>query len=296
MAAPIAPPAAIAFIGLGRMGVPMAARLVGAGFTLRGWDLAPPARLAAAAAGIPLAASAAEACRDAAAVITMLPDGKAVRAALEDPAVAGTLTPDTLVIDMSSSDPLGTRALHAALAGRGVALIDAPVSGGVARAIDGTLAIMAGGEAAAIDRAATLFAAMGKHVFRCGPPGAGHAMKALNNYVSAAGLVAAVEAVAVGQRFGLDPSTMVDVLNASTGRNNSTEVKLKQHILSGGFGSGFSIGLMAKDLATAGALAEGLGIDAPLAVEMARRWRAAAEALGPGADHTAIARLILPRD
>ncbi|TQF80131.1 NAD(P)-dependent oxidoreductase [Elioraea sp. Yellowstone] len=296
MAAPIAPPEAVAFLGLGRMGVPMAARLVGAGFTLRGWDLAPPARLAAAAAGIPLAASAAEACRDAAAVITMLPDGKAVRAALEDPAVAGTLTPDTLVIDMSSSDPLGTRALHTALAGRGVALIDAPVSGGVARAIDGTLAIMAGGEAAAIDRAATLFAAMGKHVFRCGPPGAGHAMKALNNYVSAAGLVAAVEAVAVGQRFGLDPSTMVDVLNASTGRNNSTEVKLKQHILSGGFGSGFSIGLMAKDLATAGALAEGLGIDAPLAVEMARRWRAAAEALGPGADHTAIARLILPRD
>ncbi|GIX08875.1 NAD(P)-dependent oxidoreductase [Elioraea sp.] len=296
MAAPIAPPEAVAFLGLGRMGVPMAARLVGAGFTLRGWDLAPPARLAAAAAGIPLAASAAEACRDAAAVIAMLPDGKAVRAALEDPEIAAALTPETLVIDMSSSDPLGTRDLHAALAGRGIALVDAPVSGGVARAIDGTLAIMAGGEDAAIDRAAALFAAMGKHVFRCGPPGAGHAMKALNNYVSAAGLVAAIEAVAVGARFGLDPSIMVDVLNASTGRNNSTEVKLKQHILSGGFGSGFSIGLMAKDLATAGALAEGLGIDAPLAVEMARRWRAAAEALGPGADHTAIARLILPRD
>lgn len=295
MAAPIAPPEAVAFLGLGRMGVPMAARLVGAGFTLRGWDLAPPARLAAAAAGIPLAASAAEACRDAAAVIAMLPDGKAVRAALEDPEIAAALTPETLVIDMSSSDPLGTRDLHAALAGRGIALVDAPVSGGVARAIDGTLAIMAGGEDAAIDRAAALFAAMGKHVFRCGPPGAGHAMKALNNYVSAAGLVAAIEAVAVGARFGLDPSIMVDVLNASTGRNNSTEVKLKQHILSGGFGSGFSIGLMAKDLATAGALAEGLGIDAPLAVEMARRWRAAAEALGPGADHTAIARLILPR-
>ncbi|WP_337876343.1 NAD(P)-dependent oxidoreductase [Elioraea sp.] len=296
MAAPIAPSEAVAFLGLGRMGVPMAARLVGAGFTLRGWDLAPPARLAAAAAGIPLAASAAEACRDAAAVIAMLPDGKAVRAALEDPEVTAALTPEALVIDMSSSDPLGTRDLHAALAGRGIALVDAPVSGGVARAIDGTLAIMAGGEDAAIDRAAALFAAMGKHVFRCGPPGAGHAMKALNNYVSAAGLVAAIEAVAVGARFGLDPSIMVDVLNASTGRNNSTEVKLKQHILSGGFGSGFSIGLMAKDLATAGALAEGLGIDAPLAVEMARRWRAAAEALGPGADHTAIARLILPRD
>jgi 3-hydroxyisobutyrate dehydrogenase len=292
---PIAPPAPVAFLGLGRMGVPMAARLAGAGFTLRGWDLAPPARLAAAAAGIPLAASAAAAGSDAAAVITMLPEGKAVRAALEDPAVAAALTPATLVIDMSSSDPLGTCGLHAALAARGIALIDAPVSGGVARATDGTLAIMAGGEDAAIDRAEALFAAMGRRVFRCGPPGAGHAMKALNNYVSAAGLVAAVEAVAVGARFGLDPATMVDVLNASSGRNNSTEVKLKQHILSGGFGSGFAIGLMAKDLGIAGALAEGLGIDAPLAAEMARRWRAAADALGPGADHTAIARLILPR-
>ncbi|WP_439576861.1 NAD(P)-dependent oxidoreductase [Elioraea sp.] len=294
MSGAITPPAAIAFIGLGKMGVPMAARLVGAGFALRGWDLAPPARLAAAAAGIPLAAAAAEACREAAAVITMLPDGKAVRAALEDPAVAASLTPETLVIDMSSSDPLATRDLHAALAARGIALVDAPVSGGVARAIDGTLAIMAGGEAAAIDRAEALFAAMGKHVFRCGPPGAGHAMKALNNYVSAAGLVAAIEAVAVGARFGLDPATMVDVLNASTGRNNSTEVKLKQHILSGGFGSGFSIGLMAKDLATAGALADGIGVDAPLAAEMARRWRAAADELGAGADHTAIAKVILP--
>lgn len=295
MPGPIMPPAAIAFIGLGRMGVPMAARLVGAGYTLRGWDLAPPARVAASAAGITLGASAAEACRGAVAVITMLPDGQAVRAALEDPAVAAALTAETLVIDMSSADPLGTRALHAALAARGIALIDAPVSGGVARAIDGTLAIMAGGEGAAIDRAEALFAAMGKHLFRCGPPGAGHAMKALNNYVSAAGLVAAVEAVAVGARFGLDPAIMVDVLNASTGRNNSTEVKLKQHILSGGFGSGFPIGLMAKDLATAGRLAAGIGVEAPLVAEMARRWRAAADELGAGADHTAIARLILPK-
>jgi 3-hydroxyisobutyrate dehydrogenase len=294
MPGPITPPAAIAFIGLGRMGVPMAARLVGAGFAVRGWDLAPPARVAASAAGIALGASAGEACREAAAVITILPDGTAVRAVLEEPAVAAALTPGMLAIDMSSSDPLGTRDLHAALAARGVALVDAPVSGGVARAIDGTLAIMAGGDAAAIDRAEALFAAMGRHLFRCGPPGAGHAMKALNNFVSAAGLVAAIEAVAVGARFGLDPATMADVLNASTGRNTATEVKLKQHILSGGFASGFSIGLMAKDLAIAGVLAEGMGVEAPLAAEMARRWRAAADRLGAGADHTAIAKLILP--
>lgn len=294
MAGQITPPAPVAFLGLGKMGVPMAARLAGAGFALRGWDLAPAARDVASAAAVPLGASADEACRGAAAVITMLPDGRAVRAALDAPAVAAALTPETLVIDMSSSDPLGTRELHTALAARGIALVDAPVSGGVARAVDGTLAIMAGGEEAAIARAEPLFKAMGRHLFRCGPPGAGHAMKALNNYVSAAGLVAAIEALAVGRRFGLDPATMVDVLNASTGRNNSTEVKLKQHILSGGFGSGFSIGLMAKDLATAGALADGIGVAAPLAEAMAARWRQAAEALGPGADHTAIARLILP--
>jgi 3-hydroxyisobutyrate dehydrogenase len=164
----------------------------------------------------------------------------------------------------------------------------------VARAVDGTLAIMGGGEGAAIDRAEALFAAMGRHIFRCGPPSAGHAMKALNNFVSAAGLVAAVEAVSVGARFGLDAAIMVDVLNASTGRNNSTEVKLKQHILSGSFGSGFSIGLMAKDVGIAGELAEGIGVEALLAAEMGRRRRAAADELGAGADHTVIARLILP--
>lgn len=289
----IAPPAAVAFFGLGRMGVPMAKRLLAAGFTVAGWDHAAAARAAAAAAGVPVAPSAAAALAGVAALITMLPDGAAVRAALEAPEVAAALMPGMLVIDMSSSDPLGTRALHAALAARGIALVDAPVSGGVARATDGTLAIMAGGENAAIDRAARLFAALGRHLFRCGGPGAGHAMKALNNFVSAAGLVAAVEAVAVGRRFGLDPALMVDVLNASTGRNNATEVKLKQHILSGGFGAGFAIGLMAKDLATAAALAEGVGVAAPLAAEMARRWRAAAEALGPAADHTEIARTIL---
>jgi 3-hydroxyisobutyrate dehydrogenase len=228
----------------------------------------------------------------AAAIITMLPDGRAVRAALLDGDALADAVPGGLVLEMSSSDPLGTRALGEALTARGLSLVDAPVSGGVRKAREATLAIMAGGAAEDIDRAMPLLEAMGASVFRCGALGAGHAMKALNNYVSAAGLVAAVEALAIGGRFGLDPETMVDVLNASTGRNNSTEHKLKQQVIPGTFAAGFAIGLMAKDVGAAAALADGMGIDAPLARAMAERWAEAARTLGPGADHTAIARLL----
>jgi 3-hydroxyisobutyrate dehydrogenase len=117
-------------------------------------------------------------------------------------------------------------------------------------------------------------------------------MKALNNAVSAAGLVAAAEALLIGQRFGLDPAVMVDVLNASTGKNNSTENKLKQHILSGSFASGFALGLMAKDLGTAAELARHLEVSAPLSAASARLWQAASAELGDGADHTEFFRYI----
>lgn len=289
MAAPILPPAPVAFLGLGTMGAPMAGHLAAKGYALRGWDIAPAAREAA---PVPVAASAREAVAGSAAIVTMLPDGRAVRAALLEGGALADAAPGMLLIEMSSSDPLGTRALGEALAGRGIAVVDAPVSGGVARARAATLAIMAGGAKEDIDRAEPLLSALGTSVFRCGALGAGHAMKALNNFVSAAGLVAAVEALAIGRRFGLDPDTMVDVLNASTGRNNATEHKLKQQVLSGAFAAGFAIGLMAKDVAAAAALAEGLGVEAPLARAMAERWAEAARILGPGADHTAIARLV----
>lgn len=289
MAAPIVPSAAVAFIGLGTMGVPMAGHLAAKGYAVRGWDLSEAAR---AASPVPVAASARAAVAGAAAVVTMLPDGRAVHAALLGGDALAEAAPGALVLEMSSSDPLGTRALGEALSTRGLALVDAPVSGGVKKAREATLAIMAGGAAGDIDRAMPLLQAMGASVFRCGALGAGHAMKALNNYVSAAGLVAAVEALAIGERFGLDPGTMVDVLNASTGRNNSTEHKLKQQVIPRSFAAGFAIGLMAKDVGAAAALAEGMGVDAPLARAMAERWAEAARTLGPGADHTAIARLL----
>jgi 3-hydroxyisobutyrate dehydrogenase len=288
MAAPIVTPATVAFIGLGTMGQPMAGHLAAKGYSVRGWDVAEAAR---AASPVPVAASARAAVAGAAAVITMLPDSRAVEAALAGETLAEA-APGTLVIDMSSSDPLATRALGLALAGRGFAMLDAPVSGGLKKARDATLAIMAGGEEADVARAMPLLEAMGAAVFRCGALGAGHAMKALNNYVSSAGLVAAVEALAIGQRFGLDPAIMVDVLNASTGKNNTTEHKLKQQVIPRSFAAGFAIGLMAKDVGAAATLARGVGLDAPLAQAMAERWADAAARLGPGADHTAIATLL----
>jgi 3-hydroxyisobutyrate dehydrogenase len=286
----------IGLVGLGNMGAPMAENLLKAGFALALAD-ADPGRLAGFGGRAALPASLAELGRASELVVTMLPDGKIVRKVLcgtsgsNDGVLAG-LAAGSLVIDMSSSAPVGTRELGAELAARGVALVDAPVSGGVKRAVDGTLAIMVGGAAADIERCRPLLAAMGRDIFPTGPLGSGHAMKALNNYVSAAGLAAAAEAVLVGRRFGLDPAVMTDILNASTGRNNATENKLKQFILSRRYSAGFSLGLMAKDLRTALETAEATATPAPLAAACIALWNAAEARLGGAADHTEIARYL----
>jgi 3-hydroxyisobutyrate dehydrogenase len=194
------------------------------------------------------------------------------------------------VIEMSSSAPLGTCKLGEAMIAAGYPFIDAPVSGGVKRATDGTLAIMVGGDPATIDRVDPVLAAMGRSIFRTGVLGSGHAMKALNNYVSAAGLVATVEALQVGRKFGLDPGLMADILNVSSGKNNTTEVKLKQYMISQTFNAGFPLRLMAKDVRTADDLAHDLGIASPLADLCAKLWDEAAENLAETADHTEILR------
>lgn len=293
MTTAITPPDVVAFVGLGQMGLPMAKRCLAAGFKVRGADPSAPARDALAVAGGEAFATGREAASGASVVITMLPDSKVVReAVLGENGVAGVLAKDALIIDMSSSVPIDTKALGEALAPRGIGLIDAPVSGGVRRAVDGTLAVMAGGEAAQVGRARPLLAAMAASVFPTGPLGSGHAMKALNNYVSAAGLVAACEALLIGRRFGLAPDTVIDVLNASTGRNNSTDVKMKQFVISESFASGFSLALMAKDLRIAADLSKTVGLDHSHAETIASLWEEARAALGTGADHTAIYRFI----
>ena len=286
----VRPPARIAVIGLGNMGRPMSACLAKAGFDVVGFDLSAAAREQCSGLGIKVAPDAATAVAEAGVVITLLPTGKIVRAAIDE--LRPDLRPGTVIVDMSSSEPMGTKALGETLIATGFPFIDAPVSGGVRRAVDGTLAIMVGGDGATIDRVEPVLAAMGKSIFRTGPLGSGHAVKALNNYVSAAGLLAAVEALAVGTRFGIAPGTIVDVLNASSGRNNTTESKLKQYMIPETYTSGFSLGLMAKDLRTADDLAHELGLPVPLADKVSALWTDAEDRIGGSLDHTAIGKYL----
>lgn len=287
----VVPPARIAIIGLGNMGRPMGARLIGAGFDVVGFDAAEPMReIFARETGGKIASSLVAAVEGAQVVITMLPNGAIVREVLDT--ARPHLREGAIIVEMSSSDPIGTREIGEAFVAAGFGFVDAPVSGGVKRAVDGSLAIIAGGAGGTIDRVQPLLKAMGRAVFRTGPIGSGHAVKALNNYVSGAGLVAALEAMHVGKTFGVEPEVLVDVLNASTGKNNSTEVKLKQFVISERYDSGFFLGLMAKDIRTAQHLAERLSVPVPLGEKCASLWDAAAEELGDKADHTAINRYL----
>jgi len=292
----IQPPAAIGFVGLGNMGALMARRLVQAGYRLLVADSNDTALQSFVAAHSAMASAPrtlGELARSVDAVITMLPDGTIVRQVVLGPGgLAAGLSGGGIVIDMSSSDPISTRDLGSQLCERGIFMIDAPVSGGVKRAEDGSLATMVGGDPEGITRVRPLLEAMAKQIFFTGLLGSGHAMKALNNLVSAAGLWIAAEALLIGKQFGLPPETMVDVLNASTGRNNSTENKFKQQILSRGFASGFSLGLMAKDLRTANELAIETGTFAPFTQECTALWNDAARKLGDSADHTAVVQIL----
>jgi len=187
---------------------------------------------------------------------------------------------------MSSADPVGTRALGGEFARRNIALVDAPVSGGVPGAHNGTLAIMIGGDAGAVAAVKPVLAAMGKKLFEVGGPGCGHAMKALNNFLAATSSAAGAEAVAIGRQFGLDPAVMADVINASTGRSFVSENLIKQHVLSGAYATGFALGLLAKDVKIAADLAEQIAVDAPVLQLVDGLWSEARDAIGGAQDHS----------
>jgi len=274
------------------MGYPMAARVAAAGHALRVYDIAPGAAARFAAEhGAQACASAADAVREADFVVTMLPSSNEVEATLLGADMPAALRAGCTIIDMSSSEPMRTRALAQKLAERGVTLVDAPVSGGVKKARDGSLAIMFGGSEAQLAHCTALLGAIGTKIFRTGEVGSGHAMKALNNFVSAAGLVAAVEALHIGEKFGLDVHVMTSILNASTGRNNTTENKVEQFMLSGKFDSGFGLALMEKDVGIAVKLAEALGVAVRQGRLCHELWAEAARNT-KGADHTEMYRLL----
>jgi 3-hydroxyisobutyrate dehydrogenase len=263
----------------------MSARLVRAGFPVTGFDLAPAARAALAAAGGVAADDLAGAVGGASVVVLMLPNSAIVEATVRDEGFVAA--PGTVVVDMSSSEPLRTRALAAELKEEGITLVDAPVSGGVTGARTGRLTIMTGGEPADLARVGPVLAAMGTAT-RAGDVGSGHAVKALNNLLSATHLLVTCEAMLAGERFGLDPGVMLSIFNRSSGRSGSTDNKWPNFILPGTFDSGFGLRLMLKDMGIAVGLAEQVGAPDPLGRAATELWARAAEALDAGADHTEI--------
>lgn len=264
----------IGFIGLGLMGRLMSANLAKAGHRLQTYDLN----------GSGNCRSPAQAAAGAKILITMVPDGKAVRQAVL--AALPGLARGAIVIDMSSSDPETTRELGRVLARRGVAMLDSPVSGAKAKAKDGTLALMVGGDPKVLKKARPVLLAMGNAIFPTGALGSGHAVKALNNYLGAVGTIAGFEALLIGEAYGLDTKVMVDAINASTGKNSTTERKIPQQVFTGAFASGFLLSLMAKDVGIAAGLAKRTKVPAPYLAATLRIWRDAERRLKPRADHT----------
>ncbi len=293
--APVTPGAAVGFAGLGRMGAPMAARLAAAGYRVTGYDISAAARGAwATGTGGAVAADPAGVAAGAAAVVLMEPDAAAVRDVAGQPDFLGALAPGAVVVDMSSSVPQVTRELAATVAARGAAMVDAPVSGGVTGARQGSLTVMAGGEAADVDRVRPLLEVLGSRVLHVGGPGAGHAVKALNNLMSGTHLLVTSEAMAAAARLGLDIPTVLDAINTSSGRSGSTENKWPNHIVPRSFASGFSLSLLLKDMRIALDLVESAGLPSHLSAAAVASWAEAAAALPAGADHTEIARWVDP--
>ncbi len=282
----------VGFIGLGNMGWPMAGRLAAAGYPLSVYDAAPErTQEFAREFGASVAADPAGVADQAEFLVTILPNSDIVGRVMNGPVGAiSRMAPGAVVIEMSSGVPSSTRSIAKAVEAAGGHLVDAPVSGGVPRAKTGDLAIMIGGDAATVARADPLLRQLGSSIVHTGDVGTAHAMKALNNLVSAAGFLVGVEAMLVGQKFGLAPDLMVDILNASSGKTNSSEKKFKQFVLSRAFNAGFGLDLMVKDLTIAMDIASETGTPVPFSGLCREMWAAAAQTLGPGQDHTAVAK------
>jgi 3-hydroxyisobutyrate dehydrogenase len=279
----------IGFIGIGNMGSRMTANLVRKGRAVTVFDVEFERARKFADEHQARAANRLADLGGSDVVITMLPTGREVREAMlemEGGGLAPHLRRGTILIDMSSADPVGTRELGKELAARGIALVDAPVSGGIEGARDATLAIMIGGEPATIAAVKPVLADLGNRLFEVGGPGCGHAMKCLNNFVAGANFAAVSEAVTVGREFGLDPALMIDIINVSTGRSFVSEMGMKKHVITGAFATGFTAGLLAKDVNIAAELAAQIGVDAPVGRMARDMWAEARDAVGPAQDHT----------
>ena len=273
------------------MGMPMIRNLLQANLSVTGFDLNPlVADELKSEIHFEMATSAIALTKKCDVIILMLPDSNIVDRVLwegED-ALSKAMNSKQTIIDMGSSDPVRSRANFDRLAQLGISFIDAPVSGGVRRAKDGSLSIMIGGLTPAVESVQPIFKAMGKTLVHVGAAGAGHAVKALNNYVSASGLLAVCEALVAAEKFGIDPHLVNQVFNVSTGKNNTTDVKVENFMLSGTFNSGFSLALMRKDLQTALDFISRMETPKNFADACTQTWTQAEKSLDKGADHTAM--------
>ena len=282
----------IGVIGLGMMGVPMTNNLLQANFQVKGFDINPLAQeKITKSANFEWLNSPEEIAKTCSIIILILPDSHIIDRLLwgnNQDGIVSHFQKDTLVIDMSSSRPTNSKINAERLHHLGFGFIDAPVSGGVKRAIDGSLAIMIGGNGEQIQPVMPVFQALGKTIVHVGTAGAGHAVKALNNYVSAAGLLAVSEALVAAEKFGINPHLANQVFNASSGKNNTTEVKVENFMLSGTFNSGFAIALMRKDIQTAKDFIEEMQSPGSFSQLCFQEWEEAEKSLQKGADHTAM--------
>lgn len=276
------------------MGNPMAAHVARAGFELTVYDINQEvSEKFVAQHGGRVAASLVELGRSVEAVVTMLPTDKIVNSViLGEGGVASTLANGSIVIDMSTSDPVATQTLAAALKPRGIAVIDAPVMGGVVFARDATLDIMVAGDAAAIERATPVLKSMGRSLTPCGSVGSAHALKALGNYINACAMINVVEAMTIGKKFGLDAQFMADaLLPMINGRQHPLEKKVIPQILTRKFATGMAMGLITKDLGITVNMAKALEAFAPLAECTLAQWAKAVEQFGGQPDQTEVAKL-----
>ena len=279
----------IAFIGVGRMGSGMVARLIAAGHELTIYDLVASALAPAAALGARVANSAA----DAAAVSTVVMISVPGPADARDTARLIADSPKVKVfVDLSTSGPAAAQAIAALLAPRGITAIDAPVSGGVKGAADGKLAIMASGPAPAMERVRPLLEVLGKVYWLGGKPGLGQTVKLANNLMSAASLAIAAEALAMGVKAGVDPAAMLEVLNASSGRNSATQDKIPRHVLNRRFDFGFSNALSFKDVRLCLDEAEALGVPMVVGAAVRQMLSITQQMHGAAADCTDLVRVV----
>jgi 3-hydroxyisobutyrate dehydrogenase-like beta-hydroxyacid dehydrogenase len=268
----------VGFIGIGVMGTPMSGHLAQAGYALTLHDIKRAAadRAASAHAGIRVAETPRAVAEVADIVITMLPSGANVRdVALGDSGLIEDLRAGALLLDTSSSEPWLTLETAKELRVRGVEMVDAPVSGALAGAQSAELVFMVGGKKANVKRVSPLLQIMGKQIYHLGPLGAGHAMKCINNLITAMTFMATAEGLTMGKQFGLDPAVMTDVLNVSTGMSWISKNHIGQRIISRKFDDPFRLDLMVKDIGIAMQLARNLELPVPLSALGQHLWMAA---------------------